>query len=212
MPQVTLSVQFPNDIAYTTKGCLRVFPPERLYENLEADEKVILFIGRHWVTIIRSYILTGLLLLLPFAALATFFFFPLTPLGLRYLIIGLWFWYCGTFYFFIKQRYNWRSDVYIITNERIIDFAIVGVFFKKAVDIDLDAIHEVSHQSGGGIIRGGIDYGDVTIRGTGKLEVRMKNIPMPSKIALAIGEMIESRRASESPPPAPAATQTETKL
>lgn len=211
MQQVTLSVQLPDDIAYTTKGCLRIFPPEKLYENLEADERVIMFIGRHWVTMFRSYIITGVVLLVPFVALAAFFFFSLTPLGLRYLLVGLWFWYCGVFYFFIKQWYNWRSDVYIITNERIIDFAILGVFFKKAVDIDLDAIHEVTHQSGGGIIRGGIDYGDVIIRGTGKLEVHMKNIPMPSKIALAIGEMIESRRASESPVAAPAATQTETK-
>lgn len=97
------------------------------------------------------------------------------------------------FYLFIALFLVWQSDVYILTNERLIDFDASTIGFKRVKDTDLTSMHEVSYKAGGGLISGAMDYGDVHIIQIGG-SVVMKNIPHPSEVALVIGQAVETAR------------------
>lgn len=200
---VTRSSHFPPDINQRFFGLLQVLPAEKMYENLEQDERVLFVVGRHWITRIAPITLGLVLVLVP--ALAWTLLLLLLPAGvlIRYGLMLTWFWYCYVFYYFIALFLVWRGDVYIVTDERIIDFDANSIARKTVSDYDLSGIDQVTYKSGGGLIRGGMDYGDVIVKSKiGVIE--MKNVPMPSQLALAIGELVEVYKKS-SPSAAPIA-------
>jgi hypothetical protein len=208
---VTRSSHFPPDINERFFGCIQVHPTEQVFENLETDEHVVLHLCRHWVILIRSFILTGFFALLPIFGFWLLLFLGTNTTILRYLIVASWFWYCALFYYVVARLLTWRSDVYIITNERMIDFEANTLFYKKATDIDLDSIHEVTYASGGGLIRGSINTGDIELELVNGNTIFMKNIPMANQVALVIGELVEEARkhhpAPDQAPPVVAAAQ-----
>jgi len=202
---VTQSANFSPGVTRATFGALLVYPTGHLYENLEADEKVVLVLGKHWVTKVFPAILGGLLFLLPVAGLVLATFLIKQPLLFKYAVIAGWFWLAFVFYYFIALFLRWRSDIYIITNERIIDLDANSIMYKTASDVDLSHIDSVQHASGGGLILGGIDYGDVVVHVVGRSEeVVMRGVPMPAKVALAIGELAEQVQGNANRYPKPA--------
>lgn len=180
-----------------------------MYENLEADERVVLYLGRHWSRLTRPYMVAGMCALLPLIVFPFLLAINVAPFVIRYGLVLTWFWYCFIFYYLLAVRVGWRSDVYIITNERIIDFDANAFFFRKVTDTDLESIHEVHYEAGGGLIGGSIDRGDVIVTDVSGSRVIMKNIPRPRDIALVIGELVEAAKAhgsqaapaTVSPPP-----------
>ena len=194
--QVTKSVKFPISNNYRRFNTLFVLPKEASYENLEKDERVILFIYKHMMTLIPRILLGILFVCALVAGLILLFIFSPDPFVTKTGIIVAWLWASFVLLYFLMILTSYRSDVYIVTNERIIDFDVVNLLYKNAQDIDLESIHSIQNESGGGIVRGMFDYGNVTIDYTGG-EFILHNVTMPSKIALAIGELAEARRESE---------------
>lgn len=194
--QVTLSAHFPVGVNGKFFGALSVFPTGRLYENLEEDEQVMLVIGRHWISRVVPLVGGMLLAVLPLAVLGIELLVHVPGLILRYSLMIAWFWYAFILYYFLSLFVVWKSDVYIVTNERIVDFDARTISHKTVKDTDLASVHEITYATGGGLVKGSIDYGDVTMKAM-KDEVVMENIPMPSQVALALGELIELAKKSK---------------
>lgn len=201
--QVSMSSHFPPDVEERTHGSIRIMPSEKVYENIESDEQVILSVGRHWSQIMSSFMTALLFAVIPFIALPIIIWSTDASFITRYSIIATYFWYCFIFYYLVTRLIVWKSDVYIITNERIIDFDASN-FDKKVSDTDLLAIHEVQYEAGGGLILGRLDRGDLIIVDVSGKTTRMPNMPMPSSLALAIGELIEAAQKRGINQPAPA--------
>lgn len=201
--QVSMSSHFPTDVEAKTYGSIRVMPSEKVYENIESDEQVVLSVGRHWSQIVSSFSTAALFIILPIIALPIIFWLTDAPFFIRYSIVITYFWYCFILYFLITRFITWKSDIYIITDERIIDFDAPN-FYKKVSDVDLSSIHEVRYEAGGGLISGKLDRGDLIIVDVSGNSTRMPNVPMPSNLALAIGELIEeAQRRGVSQPNSP---------
>ena len=188
--QITRTAAIPANIGEKFLGALQVFPAGKVYENMEADEQVILLIRRHWITRVSQVLFVGMLALAPIIALVGLAWLEWRVQKISYAVVFSWFWYVYVFYYALSRFVIWQSDVYILTNERMIDFDANPVSRKQVRDTDLDSIHEVTYASGGGLLKGSLDYGDVVLHSISDVTV-MRNIPMPSKVAMVIGEVIE---------------------
>jgi len=196
---VTMSSEFPPDINQRFFGALQVTPPEptgeRMYENLEADEKVLLVIRRHWTKLSMPLFGGFLLALLPVVVISALVATGLaTGLG-GYIFILSWFWYAFCIYYFYSLFLRWTTNIWLVTNERIIDLDANTISSKHARDYDLTTVVNVTNTHGGGLIMGGINRGQVAVRVFGGVEIVMPEVPMPNDVALAIGELVEQAKA-----------------
>ena len=191
--QVTRSVKFPKDNNYHRYNALFVLPKEISYENLEKDERVIFFMYKHLITLVPRIVVGAVFVILLLIGLTLLFIFSPDPFITKIGIVLAWFWICFIILYFLMILVSYRSDVYIVTNERIIDFDVVNLLYKNAQDIELGSVHSIRYESGGGLFKGMFDYGNVIIDYTGG-EFTLHNIVMPNKISLAISELAEIRK------------------
>lgn len=199
----TKSSHLPMDIAQLTYGAVRINPTEAIYDGLEKDENVVLYLGRHWTQLLYGILHTVVLAAIPIIVFGTFFFIEPKSIPINYLIIATWFWYCFTFYYLLSRIITWRSNVYIVTNKRIINIDTKEFFFNNATDTDLDSIYEVHYSTGGGLIGGGINRGTIILTNVSGGQTTLKNIPYPSEIALILGELVEEAKATLNKTPEP---------
>lgn len=191
---IIASANLPSDLEKETFGTIQLRPQMKIYENLEADEQALLCLGKHWSQLIQPAIYVGALSLLPPIGFITYALFSFSYPTIPQLLIATWFWYCLLFYYSISRIINWRADVYIITNERIIDFDDKAFFSEKVTDTDLDSIHEIRFETGGGLISGAMNKGKVILKDVSGGELVLSNVPHPSNIALILGELIEENK------------------
>lgn len=128
---ITASSHLPSNIEQQTFGTIQLYPKEKIYENLENDEHIVLCLGRHWTQLVYPIIRTFFLMVIPLLAIYVYIYFHFTYPSIGQIIIFTWFWYCLVYYYLFSRIITWRSDIYIITNERIIDFDERSFFQKK---------------------------------------------------------------------------------
>ncbi|MCE9643193.1 MAG: PH domain-containing protein [Candidatus Andersenbacteria bacterium] len=188
---LTPSSELGKDIEKRTFGAIKLHPTDKIYENLEKDEEIVLCLERHWSQLLRPAINALVMSALPIIIIIAY-----TILGFSYptipqIMVATWFWYCLIFYYSLSRIIEWRSDVYIITDERIIDFDTRAFFSEKVTDTDLDSIHEIHYETGGNLLSGSMNKGKIILKDVSGSEVIMNNIPHPADVALVLGELIE---------------------
>lgn len=161
--------------------------PHRLrYEAQEKDEKIVLFLRRHFFTNVGWILMTVCFILVPFFLLS-FFSFDFMPFGFRLMaLIG---WYLLTFAFAFERFISWFFNVNIITNQRIIDVNFPSILYKDISETKLENIQDISSKTGG-FIRSFLNYGDVIIQTAGALpELNFEAVPHPDKVAEVINDL-----------------------
>jgi hypothetical protein len=169
-----------------------------VYQNIEADEKIIFLLEKHWISKLGTFTLSSTLLILGIVGLVWALLGLQSLTLLRYVLMLGWFWLLWVFYFWLTLFLRWKSDIYIVTNERIIDLEANSLTYKLATDFELSHAESVQYASSGGVILGGIDYGTVTIQWVGSEQgLVMRDIPQPAEVARVIGELAEASRKRE---------------
>jgi len=109
----------------------------------------------------------------------------------KYQILGGLFWYLTTFAFAFEKFLSWYFDVYIITDERVVDIDFNNLLNKKFSEAKLSMIQDVtSRQIGMGQTM--FNYGQVLIQTAAEInELRFDNIPNPDKIVKVLQLMRE---------------------
>ncbi len=152
-------------------------------------EKIQYFLHRHFITFLPIVILFIVLLILPAAALfllggyvASWFespvIFPLVVLfcSIYYLSLNLFFYsYFITFYL----------DVWIITNDRLIDIRQVSLFSRTIAEVDLYQIQDVSSEVKG-FFPSLFNFGNVYLQTAG---------PVPKFVLYNVGDPHRLRQA-----------------
>lgn len=164
------------------------------------SEEVHLFLRRHFATNI-PWILASILLLLspplilPFLGEAIPFTSNL-PLGSA--VILLLFYYTIIFGTVIFTNFiNWYFNVYIVTNERIIDVDFVNILYREVSGTRLNLIQDVTVKAGG-VVRAIFNYGDVFIQTAGtEVNFDFHAVPHPHEVAREIEKLMEEARAKE---------------
>ena len=118
------------------------------FENQERGEKIILLLRQHLATQIWPVLFIVLMLLLPFVAMAILgsvvaipTFFKLPKLEIIFILLT---WYLIVFGLAFERFLLWYFNVYILTNERIIDIDFLGIAFKRISECRLVQVQDVT--------------------------------------------------------------------
>lgn len=173
--------------------------PKGLYFATQGKgEEVELFLRRHFVTNVPWVVFSITLLLIPPVLgpiIAPIFPFTIpTQLGL----VLLAFWYLAVFGTVMLTSFiNWYFNVYIVTNERILDVDFVNLLYREVSSTRLNLIQDVTVKTGG-VVRAIFHYGDVFIQTAGtEVNFDFHAVSRPEIVAQTIERLMREQRQTE---------------
>lgn len=162
------------------------------FETQEEEEQVVLFLRQHLVVNVPWIVITIILVFAPS------FLFPLiltslpAPLPFGYMIIGMLAWYLVAVGFVLFNFLHWFFNIYIVTNERIIDIDFQHLLFKRFSQAELERVQDISYTTGG-IFATVFHYGNVYIQTAGELpNLEFLAVPRPDKVVEKIRRLMEN--------------------
>lgn len=173
-------------------------PQHTSFENQEVGEKIILLLRAHIITLVPAILLILTLLLTPILVLAISSqlgfnldqFFPGSLFSLT--VVS---WYLFTAGYTFLRFLLWFFNVYLVTNERLVDFDFFGFLLKAVSETRLTKIQDVTSRIYG-VIRTIFNFGDVFVQTAGtEREFEFHAIPRPDLVARIISEEIRKEEA-----------------
>lgn len=173
-----------------TTNPLQAFAPKPdnvFFDSQHSDERVILLLRQHPFTQFRWLLVALGLSFLPFL----FSFFPfLAFLPARFQFAGLIGWYALVFSFILESFLMWFFNIYIITDERIIDVDFNSLIYKNISSAKLDNIEDVTATTGGAA-RSMFNYGTITIQtASANNQFEFTDVPQPAKVTSLLNELL----------------------
>ncbi|MCL4382254.1 MAG: PH domain-containing protein [Patescibacteria group bacterium] len=191
-PKTTLPNVVPPESKGGSLSAFMTYPDSVRFNTQEDEEQIVMLLRKHWITNIPWMLFSVILLLVPtviLPLLLTQKVLPPIPANLT-LIISL-FWYLCTTGFILVNFIGWYFNVYIVTNERIIDVDFYQLLYKRLASTRIAKIQDLSYKLGG-VVRAIFDYGDVNIQTAGtEANFCFEAVPHPEQVVRAIGEMTE---------------------
>lgn len=174
-----------------------VNPKDLRFETQEEAEKIILFVRQHFIVNVPWILVTIVLVIAPtvifpilFRALSLNMSFPAS-----YYVIGTMFWYLATFGFALASFIGWFFNIYIVTNERIVDIDFYYLLYKKFAEAELARIQDIRYTSGG-ILAAMFNFGNVVVETAGEApNIDFESIPHPERVVETIRELTEHEEA-----------------
>ena len=165
--------------------------PGGFHEN----EEVLIFLRRHWFVMFINALFFVFLMALPFVI------FWLTPQALANYIAGtawqgILIMFFGGYYmlmwlFFFAALVDYYLDVWIVTNERIIDIQQIALFRHVVAEQRIVRVQDVT-SSVQGIIPTFLNFGDVNIQTAGEMErFSFQQVPNPEGVKKIIFQAYE---------------------
>lgn len=171
--------------------------PEGIYfENQEADEEVLLFLRRHFITNVPWLATTIILLILPPFLIFTLPFLPtfLSSLPPEFGKVLLLFYYLLVFNFALLEFITWFYNISLITQKRIIDIDFSDLVYHDVAVTKLNLVEDTNYTQIG-FIRSLFNYGDVFVQTAGeKLHFDFLAVPKPTRVIDIIQNLIGRRR------------------
>jgi len=163
--------------------------------NRQKDEKLVLFIRRHWIIIIGHYSMYGFLAAIPIGLyyfikyanpqyLTGEFTYPLLLLlaSLYYLYVLL---------FFFHAFLDYYLDVWIVTNKRIINIEQKGLFNRVISEHELDKVQDVTSEQKG-VFATIFSFGDVLVQTAGEVPMFIfRQVDNPFEVAKTINHLLK---------------------
>lgn len=164
-------------------------------------EKIIYLLRRHPLVLARGLFVFIILAALPFVAY--YFFAPTIPLYLNdpalkiVIILGTSIYALSVWLFLFSAFLDYYLDLWIVTNDRIMNIEQHGLFGRTVSELDLTKIQDVTSDTRG-IIPTIFGYGNVHIQ-TAAEEKRFvfEQIPNPHEIRKGILDLIEEDKKRE---------------
>lgn len=166
----------------------------RVLPNHEHGEVTVLFLRRYWIDLATALLFSIALLLVPIAIAIVFsysgmdmfghpFWGPVGTLLLSsYLLV--------TAVITMAQVTDYFLDMWIVTNERIINIEQKGLFSRTVSEMRLNQVQDISSHTHG-FLETFLTYGDVTIQTAGeKLQFHFKNIDNPDEVKLTVARLV----------------------
>jgi uncharacterized membrane protein YdbT with pleckstrin-like domain len=140
-------------------GSLMVSPERTSFESQDNDEKVIILGRKHFSTNLGWMTLACMAFFVPM-------FWGEFPM-IKALTINVNFimtlaWYSALLFFVIQNFLLWFYNVYIVTNERLVDVDFIGLLYKDIDVTQIDRIEDVNY-SQRGMMASIFNFGSVVI-------------------------------------------------
>jgi len=150
------------------------------FSDQSEDEKIILVVRQHWYVNLR-WVSTAVLMALAPLLLNFLPVFDFVPI--KYQPVGLFFWYLLIFAIAFEGFLNWWFNVFIVTEERVVDIDFVNLMNSKVSDAQLDKIQDVSYEVKG-MAATFLNFGTLIIQTAGEIpELEIHNAPNPDMVA-----------------------------
>jgi len=164
------------------------FPNKVFFETQNDAEQVILFLRQHPIVNLRWMLIAALMLVLP----SVFIFFPpyaLFPANYQFVVsMG---WYMFVFGYTLAKFMGWFFNIYILTDERVVDVDFANIFFRKISTAKIDEIQDVNIQSSGAL-ETFFGYGSVFIQTAAEVsQFEFLAVPNPDKVGKIINQLID---------------------
>lgn len=160
----------------------------RVHLQVQEDkEEILLLLRRHWVTNI-PWIATALVMIIAPVALTIVPLLTFLPAIHQFLALVLW--YLLIFAFVVEKLLSWYFNVYIVTDERIIDVDFLNLLYRNISTAKTEHIQDITVQVTGAI-QGLFNFGNVSIQTAGEVpELQFELVPKPQEVAKFLNEMI----------------------
>lgn len=161
--------------------------PDRVsFKTQEKGEKIVLLLRKHPITNV-PWILVAIVLAL--APLLLQFFPLLSFLPQNFQTVAVLFWYLIVLAFILEEALSWFFNVYIVTDERIVDVDFYNLIYREISDAKIDKIQDVTHRVGG-VVPTLFNYGDILIQTAGTIpNFDFVAVPNPSEVARILQEL-----------------------
>lgn len=192
-PQVEKDLQVKGHALHELQGhthnplssfCYR--PDNVRFETQDAHEKIVLLLRQHPIVNIPWILIALVLVFAPIILGA----FPLIDfLPERYQFISIVIWYLVVTAFVIESFLSWFFNIYIVTDEKIVDIDFHNLIYKEVSDAKISSIQEVNH-SVGGVIGTMFNFGHIKIQTAGAVPTfDFLNVSEPARVVRIIGEL-----------------------
>lgn len=170
----------------------------RLHElpDQEPGEEVVLFLRRHWIDLVKIFLFTSALIIVPVIVLGF-----LTYTGSLIFEDPVWGAVGGVLlsgYLLIvliltlTELTDYWLDVWIVTTERVIDIEQLGLFNRVVSELHLDQIQDITSETHG-FLSTFMTFGDVYVQTAAeKVRFQFKNIDNPDEVKLTISELTKT--------------------
>lgn len=154
-------------------------PESTFFETQDPEEKIILLLRQHPITNLPWILVAVLMAIAP----SILNYFPLLSfLPANLIVVALLLWYLLTVAVVIQGFLFWFFNVYIVTDERIVDFDFYNLIYKEISEAKIDKIQDVTYKVGG-VVRTVFNYGDVLIQTAGTIpNFDFEAVPNPSEV------------------------------
>ncbi|EKD33305.1 MAG: membrane-flanked protein [uncultured bacterium] len=168
--------------------------------NQKPDEKILLFLRRHWLAPLKLIFFMLVAAAVPFGAyfvisigMPNFFthpiFYPISVLAASFYLLSVWI-------FAFQEYIDYYLDTWIVTNWRIINIEQKGLFSRTSSSLHLAEVQDVTSNITG-VVKTFLNYGDVFIQTAGeKHRFEFKDIHNPEEVKSQIIRFADQAKIS----------------
>ena len=170
------------------------------FETQQEEEKILLFMRQHPIINVGWVLASIAMFILPFFIVPLILSLGVVPSELPpgYFLVLPLLWYLGAFGFAFTNFLKWYYNVYIVTNERIVDIDWISLLYKQLSSTQLEKIQDVTYKQGG-ILDSFFDFGNVLIQTAGtEPNFEFEAVPRPAEVVQEINRIIERKQEDTS--------------
>ena len=190
----TAKSPLPSSSGVSPLSCFAINPTNVRFETQEENETVVLFLRQHIIVNVPWVIVAIFLILAPtvlFPLLLKLIPASVTIPG-GYFFVGTLYWYVATFGFILAKFLGWFFNIYIVTNERLVDIDFVNLLYKNFSQAELTKVQDISFTARG-FFSTIFNYGAVRVETAGESpNLEFDLVPYPEKVVETIRTLIEN--------------------
>lgn len=169
-------------------AALSIRPANTYFDSQHDQEEILMVLRQHPIVNFGWIALSIVLVILPFTL------FPLLPLFSlipdRFQFFALIGWYLLVLAYMIESFLYWYFNIYIITDERIVDVDFYSLIYRSLSSAKIENIQDTTATTKG-VLGAVFNYGDVTIQTAAeKREFEFLNVPQPATVTKFLNELI----------------------
>jgi hypothetical protein len=150
--------------------------------QLHPDEKVVIEVRRFWLPIVVRGVLMFLLGVFPIVVLAIAGSIEVIQMNMAYLTVLALSWMLIVWIIFSIMWTNYYLDVFIVTNQRLIDVDQIHLFNHDTSEMPLENVEDIRVEVFG-ILATVLKFGNIYIQSAGEnREFALRNIYNPHRV------------------------------
>ena len=166
--------------------------------GIRPEEEIVFFLRRHWFTIIPLIFGFFVIIILPFAAYIGLSYFQpdllTVKINFTLFLLGVSIFFLYAWLFLFQNFVDWYLDVWVVTNQRIVNIEQRGLFGRVMSELMLYNIQDVTSEVEG-FVASMFDYGTVQIQTAAeKSRFQFEEVEHPGLIAKKILELASQQR------------------